>query len=94
MAAKAAKEKADAMALALGVQVGKPINIAVNDWGGSSSWSHGGWGYSGGGGGGGGGQQGQNSVQDASIASGGTGATFAVGQISITASVTVTFLIE
>jgi uncharacterized protein YggE len=34
MAIHAAKEKAEAMAAALGMKVGKPLHIDVNDWGG------------------------------------------------------------
>jgi uncharacterized protein YggE len=90
MAAQAAKEKAEAMASSLGVKVGKPYSINVNDWGGYSSWSRGGWGYSGGGG-----QSGsQNTAQNIASGSAEAGETFAVGQISITANVTVTFYIE
>jgi uncharacterized protein YggE len=91
MAIQAAKEKAEAMATELGVKVGKPLGISVNDWGGSSSWSRGGWGYGGGGGGGGGYQ---NATQNAGGGSGDNGATFAVGQISVSASVNVSFLIQ
>jgi len=78
------------MAAELRVKVGKPYNINVNDWGGSISWSRGNWGYSGGGGGG----LNQNVSQNAGGGSGETGATFAVGQISVSASVNVSFLIN
>jgi uncharacterized protein YggE len=92
MAIKAAKEKADAMASELGVKVGKPYSINVNDWGGWSSWSQGAWGY--GGGGGGGANAYQNVSQNAGGESGENGTTFAVGQISISANVNVSFLIQ
>lgn len=88
MAIKAAKEKAEAMATELGVKVGKPYSITVNDWGGWTSWSRGGWGYGVGGG------ANQNVSQNAAASSGDTGATFAVGQISVSASVNVSFLIQ
>jgi uncharacterized protein len=88
MAIKSAKEKAQAMAVELGVKVGKPLYINADDqswWGG---WSPpGNWSYGGGGSGGGGANAGQSASNE-------TGATFAVGQISVTARVTVTFLIE
>jgi len=92
MAIKAAKEKANDMASELGVKVGKPFSINVNDWGGSSSWSQGSWGY--GGGGGGGANAYQNASQDAASASGENGTTFSVGQISVSANVNVSFLIQ
>lgn len=99
MAIRAAREKAEVMAAELGVKVGKPLNISVNDWGGY--W--GGWrgGYGGFGGGGFGGFNNnamvQNVSQNAGGGGGGTeenGSTFAVGQISITANVNVSFLIQ
>jgi uncharacterized protein len=88
-AIKAAKEKADAMASALGVKVGKPNNITVNDSGGWSQWYQNGWG-----GGGFGGNAFQNVSQNAGDGSDENGPTFAVGQISVSASVNVTFLIQ
>jgi uncharacterized protein YggE len=93
-AIKAAKEKADAMASALGVKVGKPLDISVNDWGGWTEWSQGNWGYSGGFGGGGGGGGFQNVSQNAGGNPGENGPTFAVGEISVSANVSVTFLIQ
>ena len=91
-AVQAAKEKAQAMASALGVKVGKPSNITVNDWSGWTGWSPpGSWAYGGGGGFGGGAQ---NVSQSAGGGSGDTGPTVAVGQISISANVSVTFRIE
>jgi uncharacterized protein len=85
MAVKAAKEKAEAMASELGVKVGKVYNVNVNDYGGW--WS--GMGYWGGGFGGGY----QNSVQNAGEAPTDEGA-LSTGEISVSASVNVSFLIE
>jgi len=79
MAIKAAKEKAEAMAAELGVKVGKPQNITVNDWGG---WY------------GGNANALQNVSQNAGGGAGENGPTFAVGEISVSANVTVSFLIE
>jgi hypothetical protein len=87
MAVRAAKEKAEAMASETGVKLGKIYNINVNDGGGWISWSGGYWG-------GGGMYQGmQNSVQNAGGDSE-TEGTFAVGQISVSASVNVSYLIQ
>jgi uncharacterized protein YggE len=88
MAIRSAKEKAQAMAAELGVKVGKPLYINAEDqswWGGWPSpgkWSYGGGGFGGG------------SPNAAQSASDETGGTFAVGQISVTARVTVTFFIQ
>jgi uncharacterized protein YggE len=88
MAIRAAKEKAEAMAGELGLKVGKPFSITVNDAGGWLSW--GGRGF--------GGYNGlQNLSQNAAANGGGAdenGATFAAGQISVSASVNVSFLIQ
>jgi uncharacterized protein YggE len=92
MAIRAAKEKADAMASELGVKVGKPYNISVNDAGGWNNWSPNRW--SGGSFGGGGGGGFQNATQNAAGAAGENGPTFAAGQISVSASVNVSFLIQ
>jgi uncharacterized protein YggE len=89
MAIQAAKEKAEAMASALGVKAGKPLSISVNDWGGWYGWSPGN-GFGGGGLGG----AAQNVSQSAGSSPSDTGPNFAVGEISISASVSVTFLIE
>jgi hypothetical protein len=93
MAIQAAKEKAEAMAGALGATVGKPYHITVEDAGGWTSWSRGG-----GGGYRGGGLMTFNSFQNASVnagsVAGADGASFAVGQISVSASVNVSFLIQ
>ena len=92
-AIRAAKEKADAMAAELGVKVGKPYSINVNESGGWNNWAPTPWGRSGFGGGGGGGFGMQNSVQEAA-GGGEEGPTFAAGQISVSASVNVSFLIQ
>jgi len=88
MAVRSAREKAQAMASELGVKVGKPLFISADDWSGWSSWSPPGkWSYGTGGGGGGSGSTPQSASDQA-------GVTFAVGRISITATVRVTFLLE
>lgn len=85
LAVRAAKEKADALTSELGVRRGAAQSI-------SESYS-GGWWRSGAGWGGGGGQPMQNVIQNAGGGGGGD-ATLAVGQISVNASVDVTFAIE
>jgi len=87
MAIRAAKEKADAMALELGVKRGKVYSVNANDSGG---WWGSGSGYWGGGVGGG---MFQNAVQNAGGTSEEEG-TLSIGQISVSASVNVSFLIE
>lgn len=87
MAIRAAKEKAQAIASEAGVKLGKIYNINVNDLGGWIIWSGGYWGSSMGGG------MYQNSVQDAGGDSETSGA-FAVGEISVSATVNVSFLIQ
>ena len=91
MAIQAAKEKAEAMASELGVKLGKANSVNENDFGGWSSLSRNGWGQGSGGGGGG-------MYQNASQNGGGTSeseeGTLSVGQISVSANVNVTFLIE
>lgn len=93
LAIKAAREKADAMASALGVKRGKVSNISVNDW-------SGGWGGYGGRWGAQWGFNGQvNNVQNLGTLSDvagadTTGETFSAGEISVSATVNVSFLIE
>lgn len=88
MAIRGAKEKATALAADLGVKCGKVHAINANEWGGWYSGSGGHWGgrY--------GGAMMQNAVQNA----GGEGesgeGTMSLGQISVSASVNVSFLIE
>jgi hypothetical protein len=76
LAIHAAKEKADAMAAELGVRVGKPNSVNVNDWSGMS-----------------GGRGGPN--QNVAMAGGSAEAieSFAVGQISVSATVNVSFFL-
>jgi uncharacterized protein YggE len=93
LAIKAAKEKADAMASALGVKRGKVYNINVNDWSGGWGGYGGRWGAQWGG------FNGQNNIQNLGALSDMTGAdttaeTFSVGEISVSATVNVSFLIE
>ena len=90
MAVQAAKEKAQAMATELGVKLGKVNTVNENDWGGWNSWSRNGWG----GGGGGSGGMFQNVSQNAGGRSDADAETMSVGQISVSASVGVSFLIE
>jgi uncharacterized protein YggE len=90
-ALKAAKEKADAMARALGQSVGAPVQITENS--GGAPWSY----YSGGYGWGYGRAQlsAQNYVQDARGAGGGeSGETIALGKIAVRASVSVVFELQ
>jgi uncharacterized protein YggE len=89
LAIQAAKEKAEAMTGALGIKLGKPLNISVNDSGGWYGWAPGG-GFGGGGLGG----MAQNAVQNVGGSSADSGPSFAVGQISVSANVNVSFLIE
>jgi uncharacterized protein len=88
MAIRAAKEKADAMASELGAKRGKVYNISANDWGGWWSPSGGYWG----------GRYGVNAFQNAVQSVGGAPETddsaLSIGQISVSASVNVSFLIE
>jgi len=89
MAVHAAREKADALAGELGVKRGKVYRITEYSGGGSWNWS-GGWRYGYG--------AYQNVSQVASQAAGGTPeeteGTFSIGQISVSATVNVSFLIE
>lgn len=88
MAIRAAKEKANALATELGVKPGKVHSINANDWGGWSSSSTSYWGGRHGGGY-------QNVVQNTGGGSSEVGdGTLSIGQISVSASVNVAFLIE
>jgi uncharacterized protein YggE len=83
MAIRAAREKADALASDLGVKRGKVYNISANEWGGS--WNPAGnWG----------GKMMQNVVQNAGGDAGSTETSLSLGQISVSATVNVSFLIE
>jgi len=88
MAIRAAKEKADALASELGVKRGKVHSINASDWGGWWSGSGSYWGGRGGGG------MYQNVAQNAGGSAETTDGTLSVGQISVSASVNVSFLIE
>jgi uncharacterized protein YggE len=92
MAIRAAKEKANALCNELGVKCGKPSNISANEWGGWSGSSRTHWG---------GREDGygfnnasQNVVQNEGGPSDSVGDTLSVGQISVSASVNVTFIIQ
>jgi len=92
LAIKAAKEKADAMASALGVKRGKVYNITVNDWSGGWGGCQNRWGAQWG-------INGQNNIQNLGALSDQAGAdtaaeTFSAGEISVSATVNVSFLIE
>ena len=88
MAIRAAREKADALEAELGVTRGKVYTINANDWGGYWSPSGGFWGgrY--------GGAMMQNVVQNTGGPSDSGDETLSLGQISVSASVNVSFLIE
>jgi uncharacterized protein YggE len=87
MAIRAAREKASALASELGVKCGKVYNINANDWGGWSA-SGGYWGGRYGGG------MYQNAVQNVGGSVETDDSTLSVGQISVSATVNVSFLIE
>jgi hypothetical protein len=90
MAIQAAKEKAEAMASELGLKLGKANSVRENDFGGWSSWSRNGWGQ-----GGGGMYQNQMNASQNSGDGGESGeGTLSVGQISVSATVDVSFLIQ
>jgi uncharacterized protein YggE len=88
MALRAAREKADALVAELGVKRGKVYTINANDGGGWGGYYGGYWGGRGGGG------MFQNAAQSVGGGSDSTGDTMSVGQISISASVNVSFLIQ
>jgi len=88
LAIRAAREKADALAAELGVKVGQVYNINASESGGW--WNFGGsyWGGRYGGG------MAQNVVQNAGGPSESGDGTLSIGQITVSASVNVSFLIE
>ena len=86
MAVRAAREKADALAAELGIKRGKVYSVNASEWGG---WLNGSANYFGGNN-----AAFQNGVQDLGGASGSADTPLSVGQISISASVNVSFLIE
>lgn len=92
MAIHAAKEKAEALAKELGVKCGKPLNISANDysgsWYGGSYWGGRGYGFYNQ-------SQNQNVVQNMGGGpSDSAGDTLSVGQISVSATVNVSFAIQ
>lgn len=93
MAIKAAKEKAEALCHDLDVKCGKPLSINAQEYGGYYSWPGFGWG-----GRGFGYNNYMNSVQNVAQGpggdSGGTGETVSIGQISVSATVNVSFSIN
>ncbi len=88
MAIRAAREKADALAEELGVKRGKVHSVNANDWGGWFSSSGGYWGRGYGGG------MMQNAVQDSGGPAETDDSTLSAGQISVSATVNVSFVIE
>lgn len=87
MAVRAAREKADALTAELGVKRGKVCSISTNDW---SGWagSAGSWG-----------RYGANAMQNSAQSfnnpqEADPSGTLSIGQISVTATVNVSFLIE
>jgi hypothetical protein len=88
LAIRAAREKADALAAELGVNRGRVHSINANDSGGwwSTAGSYWGGRY-------GAGMQ-QNAIQDSGAPPEAGGGTLSLGQISVSASVNVSFLIE
>lgn len=91
MAIKAAKEKAVAMCAALDVKCGKPNAINVQDFGGYYSWAWNGWSSRGN-------NLYANNIQNAVQSGGGesevAGETVSRGQIAVSATVNVSFLIQ
>jgi uncharacterized protein YggE len=88
MAIRAAKEKADALARELGVKVGKVQSISENTWGGWWSWPGGSWGSRRCGG------LYQNVTQTVAGAGPSEDGSLSVGQISVSATVNVSFALE
>lgn len=88
LAIRAAREKATALASELGVKCGKVHSVNANDWSGwwSSSGSYWGGRYGAG--------MFQNAVQNIGGSGEMDGSTLSVGQISVSATVNVSFLIE
>ncbi len=91
MAIQAAKEKADALCAELSVKRGKPLNINATESGG---WYNRFGSYWGGRGYGGMASNSQNSVQDTEGASDSTNDTLSLGQISVSATINVSFALE
>jgi uncharacterized protein YggE len=88
MAIRAAREKADALARELGVKVGRVQSISENTWGGWWNWSGGSWGsqrYS---------SPYQNVTQNIDGGAPSGDGSLSVGQISVSATVNVSFALE
>lgn len=83
-ALRAAKEKAAALAKEMGLSLGRVVNLNASDFGGWYGAQQGFWSRGGGG-------MVQNSVQNAGGPSDGDGDTLSMGQISVSASVNVSF---
>jgi uncharacterized protein YggE len=88
MAIRAAREKATDLALELGVKCGRVYSINANDWGGvwSSSGSYWGGRF--------GGMMSQNAIQNVGGSVETDDGTLSLGQISVSATVNASFLIE
>jgi len=90
MAITAAKEKADAMCKELDVKRGKPLSISANEYNGYWNWYGNRWGW----------QNNQmmnasqNAVQNFGGGSDSAGETMSIGQISVSATVNVSFAIQ
>jgi uncharacterized protein YggE len=88
LAVRAARGKAEALVRELGGQLGRVLSVSESYWGGSWTWSGGGWrggrfrqGY-------------QNVVQSAGAGGEAPEGTLSVGQIGVSATVSVSFAIE
>lgn len=86
MAIQAAKEKADLLSKELDVKLGKVYNISENSWGGYWQGSRGNWAFQN--------VQVSSSIPTVNGEGSEEGPTLSVGQISVNASVSVSFLIE
>ena len=89
-AIQAAREKADTLCAELGVKRGRPLNINANEWGSvwnpyGSWWGNQGYGFA---------SNAQVVAQNAGGAPDESGETVALGQISVSATVNVSFAIE
>ena len=91
MAIRAAKEKADALCSGLGIKRGKPLNINASESGGSFNPYYGGYWY---GRGAGMASNAQVTIQDSDNPSDSTTGTLSLGQISVSATVNVSFAID
>jgi hypothetical protein len=92
-AIQAAREKADALCAALGVKRGKPLSINASEYGGFGTYG-GCWGSSWGGPGYNYGANSQVVVQNQENSQDSSGTTVSLGQISVSATVNVSFALE